>query len=271
MESKPNIPVVTFLTDFGYQDGSVGIMKGIILEVNRDIKMVDISHEIPQHDVRSAAFVIGQAYAYFPENTLHIIVVDPGVGTSRNILYVEAGYYKFLVPDNGVLQYVFECERVFRVINVKNQEFLLPEQSSTFHGRDIFAPVAAHIIDGVDPTLLGENIEPKAISLSSKPEIETDMIRGEINYIDHFGNLVSNISHETIIKLLKEKKKFRILLAEQQIDEISETFFSKPPGNLLAYLDSSGYLAFAINGQNAAEKMGISVGDHFEILYSLPD
>ena len=265
MTQKSTNPIITLLTDFGYRDGFVGVMKGVMLDISPKLKIVDLSHEINPHDIQSAAFVLGQSYAYFPENTLHVVVVDPGVGTDRNIIYVEAGYYRFLAPDNGVLQYIFQWEQIYRIFTVKNNDYFLPEQSSTFHGRDIFAPVAAHLMNGVDPKNFGDRIDAKNIVLPTKPEIEQDSIRGEIVYIDHFGNLITNISHELILNLLKKNKKFRIMLADQKIDEISPTFYSKPQGCLLAYLDSSEYLAFAINGQNAAEKMGISIGDRFEI------
>lgn len=266
MTQKPSIPIVTLLTDFGYRDGFVGVMKGVMLDVNPVVKIVDLSHEINPHDIQSAAFVLGQSYAYFPENTLHVVVVDPGVGTDRNILYVEAGYYRFLAPDNGVLQYIFKWEQVYRIIAVKNNDYFLPEQSSTFHGRDIFAPVAAHLMNGINPKNLGEMMDAKNIILPSKPEIEEESVRGEIVYIDHFGNLITNISNELILNLIKENKNLCIMLADQEIDKISHTFFSEPLGCLLAYLDSSEFLAFAINGQNAAEKMGISIGDRFEIV-----
>jgi len=265
MTQKSIVPIVTLLTDFGYKDGFVGVMKGVMLDINPELKIVDLSHEIKPHDIQSAAFVLGQSYAYFPENALHVVVVDPGVGTDRNIIYVEAGYYRFLAPDNGVLQYIFQWEQVYRIIAVNNNDYFLPEQSSTFHGRDIFAPVGAQIMNGLDPKNLGDEMDAKNIILPAKPEIELDSIRGEIVYIDHFGNLITNISHELILNLLKKDEKLRIMLADQEIDEISPTFYSKPQGSLLAYLDSSEYLAFAINGQNAAEKMGISIGDRFEI------
>jgi len=267
MEKKSPIPIVTLLTDFGYKDGFVGVMKGVMLTVNPKIRIVDISHEIPQHDIQNASFILGQSYAYFPENTLHIVVVDPAVGTNRDILYVEAGYYRFLVPDNGVLKYILQWERVFRMIRVQNSDYFLPEQSSTFHGRDIFAPVAAHLCNGLDPKLLGDKVEIKNDPLPANPDVDQESIRGEIVFIDHFGNLITNISQELLSGIIKDKKQFLISLADKQINEISDTFYSKPPGNLLAFLDSSEYLAFAINGQNAAEKMGISIGDRFEILF----
>ncbi len=267
MKSKHKIPAVTLLTDFGLKDGFVGVMKGVMMEINPDIKMVDICHDVPAQDIQSASFVLGQSYAYFPENTLHVVVVDPRVGTLRRIIYVEAGYYRFLAPDNGVLQYVFKWEKIFRVINVTNSDYFLPEQSSTFHGRDIFAPVAAHLTNGLDPKLLGDTVDAEVLKIASDPQSESDFIKGQIVHIDHFGNLITNVSNEMIHHILKEKKHFAINLADVKIEEISKTFYSKPIGCFLAYFDSCEYLAFAINGQNAAEKMGISIGDPFEIVF----
>ncbi len=265
MSNRTAIPVVTLTTDFGTRDGFVGIMKGVMLKIHPELKIVDISHEIPPHTVRSAAFVIGQSYNYFPENTLHVIVVDPEVGSSRKILYVEAGAYKFLVPDNNVLQFVLNREQASRVFAVTNSRYFLPKQSATFHGRDIFAPVAAHLARGLDPVELGEVCSDYRYTPPPAPRIEGNSIIGEIIYIDHFGNLMTNITEKQLRELLAGNRPFRITLAGKEITELSESFFAKKHGDLLAYIDSSQYLAFAINGENAAEKMGLSLGDRFEM------
>ena len=265
MEEKSKLPLITLTTDFGSKDGFVGIMKGVMLTICPTVQIVDISHEILPHDIRSAAFVIAQSYAYFPENTLHVVIVDPGVGGDRPILYVEAGTYRFLVPDNGVLQYILQWEKLSRVIQVTNPDFFLPEQSHTFQGRDIFAPVAAHLAGGLAPARLGEVVNDFQISLPPQPVVTDGGTNGEIIYIDHFGNLISNITREYLHEVQKKKKPYRVLLADEKISEISPTFSDKPFGNLLAYVDSSNYLAVAIAGQNAAQKLGVAVGDRIEL------
>jgi len=240
-------------------------MKGVMLTICPGLQIVDISHEILPGDIRSAAFVLGQAYTYFPENTLHIVVVDPSVGSGRPILYVEGGSYRFLVPDNGVLQYIFREEKVLRIFQINNREYFLPQPSHTFHGRDIFAPVAAHLANGVKPEQLGVVVKAYQQIIPPQPVVTDAIIRGEIIYIDRFGNLISNITRELMQDVLHKHMPVRILVADQEIKEISESFCAKPFGHLLAYIDSSDYLAVAINGQNAAQKMGISIGGTIEL------
>ena len=258
-------PVITLLTDFGHRDGFVGIMKGVILNIAPEANIVDISHEVPPHDVPSAAFVLGQSYSYFPAETLHVVVVDPEVGSPRKILYAEAGGYRFLVPDNNVLQFVLNRTPAKRVISVTNSEFFLPRQSATFHGRDIFAPVAGHLARGVDPQRLGEETREYRFVPPPEPRQEENFLVAEIIYIDHFGNLITNVREEKFRQLLTGGRGFRVRLAGKEITELSESFYVKKHGELLAYMDSSQYLAFALNGESAAEKMGISIGDRFEI------
>ncbi len=259
------IPLITLLTDFGQRDGFVGIMKGVILSIAPGARIVDISHEVPPHDIPSAAFVLGQAYSYFPEGALHVAVVDPEVGSSRKILYVEAGGHRFLVPDNNLLQFVLSRERAERVVHVTNSRYFLPKQSSTFHGRDIFAPVAAHLFRGVPAEDLGPPTEDFQFVPPPAPRKEDDSVIGEIIYIDHFGNVISNLHEEQLQSYMAEAKAVRFRIAGQIIPEISDSFYAKKHGELLAYLDSSGYLAFALNGESAAEKIGLSIGDRFEM------
>lgn len=257
--------IITLISDFGCRDGFVGIMKAVMLGIYKDIEIVDVSHEIPPYNVNSAAFVLGQSYSYFPENTIHVVVVDPEVGSRRKIVYVEAGAYRFLAPNNGVLQYIHYWEDIHLVVDVNNRDYFLPEQSSTFHGRDIFAPVAAHLARGLDPLKLGDQTSEFYTRLPPKPTVETKNIRGEIIHIDHYGNLVSNIPASSIDDLRNSDSDFCIEFAGYKIRELSESFYVKSQGELLAYIDSSKFLSFALNGQNAAEKMGLSIGDKVEI------
>jgi hypothetical protein len=265
MSAAKRIPLVTLLTDFGDRDGFVGVMKGVMLSIAPEMKIVDLAHDIPPHDVQSAAFVIAQSYAFFPEGTLHVIVVDPGVGSERRILYVEAGEYAFLAPDNGVLRFVASRERIRRIISVENRKYFRPELSYTFHGRDIFAPVAAHLARGIPPEELGTPATGVRFDPLPEPRVAGDSVIGEIVYIDRFGNLISNIDGTELQRLLTGYRRFVLKIAGRTVDRISRSYFDSQPGELLAYIDSSGYLAFALNGENASEKMGISLGDRFEM------
>ncbi len=258
--------IITLITDFSNRDGFVGIMKAVMLNICEGINFVDISHEINPYDIHSAAFVLGQSYHYFPENTLHVVIIDTTVGSERKIIYAETDKYRFLAPDNSILQYVHFREEFKRVIEVSNRNYFLPAQSSTFYGRDLFAPVAAHLVNGLDPLKLGEPFRDFIMDLPPRPVMEDTTIRGEIVYIDHYGNLVSNISQNLILDLISKETSFHIRFAGNEIGKISGSFYLGHSGELIAYVDSSKFLSFAMNGQNAAEKLGLTKGDRVEIV-----
>jgi S-adenosylmethionine hydrolase len=185
--------VITLITDFGTAGPYVGSMKGVILSIHPDARIVDIAHDIRPQDVDEAAFVLNRAYAYFPAGTIHVVVVDPGVGSDRAVLAVRTERYIFLAPDNGVLKYVFDACPDARVFRVTNQDFSLSPVSRTFHGRDVFAPAAAHLSRGVDIERMGEPFTEYVRGEVQRPEVRPREIRGEIVFIDGFGNGITNI------------------------------------------------------------------------------
>ncbi|MFQ6112525.1 MAG: S-adenosyl-l-methionine hydroxide adenosyltransferase family protein [bacterium] len=192
--------IITLLTDFGQRDGFVGTMKGVILNTYPDAKIVDISHDIEPQNLAAGAFVINTCYKYFPTGTVHVVVIDPGVGSKRRIICVAASGHFFLAPDNGVLKYIYdECPET-QVVEVTNRKLVLSQISHTFHGRDIFAPVAAHLAKGLDLKELGASIHDYDKGRLPVLEEAVDRIKGEIIYIDRFGNLISNIPADELDK-----------------------------------------------------------------------
>jgi S-adenosylmethionine hydrolase len=250
--------IITLTTDFGYQDPYVGIMKGVILGLCPETHLVDLTHGITPHSILEANFAIRGSYRYFPEDTIHVIVVDPGVGGERRILFVKASGHYFLAPDNGVLTGLLEGPEIPR--SVENKSLFLPEVSHTFHGRDIFAPVAARFAAGlIDPDELGPPVgDPLAISWS-EPSFDKDTLEGSVVYIDVFGNLVTNISSEHIKRL--GQGIHRVYLCGREIGEPQPSYSIKSKGSPLAIIDSSGHLEIAVNGGNAAEFFGVGTGD----------
>ncbi|MBM3253495.1 MAG: SAM-dependent chlorinase/fluorinase [Candidatus Omnitrophica bacterium] len=199
--------LITLLTDFGLEDEYIGVMKGVIKTINPNVEFIDISNEIPAWDIRRAAFYIGYSYKFFPRNTIHIIVVDPGVGTKRDIICVRASAQTFLAPDNGVLSVVLNKEKNAKIYKVSNKRYMLNWISSTFHGRDIFAPVAAHLSRGV----LLDNIGKRANTFKKLDRIEPlltkDRLTGEVIYSDRFGNLITNINFGTFNRFINPLRK----------------------------------------------------------------
>ncbi|MCD6166555.1 SAM-dependent chlorinase/fluorinase [bacterium] len=252
--------MITLLTDFGWQDGYVGVMKGVIWGINPNVQIVDFSHDIAPQDIDAAAFVLKISYPYFPKDTVHVVVVDPGVGSERQILGVktEAGY--FLAPDNGVLKYIFDELPRCQVISINQRRFFLSEVSQTFHGRDIFAPVAAHLSKGENFYNLGSPTKAFFKGTVWHPTRNKSSIEGRIIYIDRFGNLISNISKRLFDDLTK-RRTFVIQVGKWQLEQIIGSFVQGGKEHFLAYFDSSGFLGFSFYGANAQQKTGLKVGE----------
>lgn len=198
------MPIVALLTDFGWQDPYTGIIKGVLLNTNPDLSIIDITHSVPPQDIYAAAFFLGMAVPYFPTNTIFLAVVDPGVGTERAALVCKIGTQYFVGPDNGIFTLVLQNARacVDPIIShrITEKRFMLPQISQTFHARDIFAPVAAHLSLGTPLDAFGPKHEPILLSFSS-PQIHTDKIKGEVQYVDGFGNLITNIHRKHLNQL----------------------------------------------------------------------
>ena len=240
---------ITLLTDFGTADYFVGAMKGAILSVNPQAVIVDITHEIPAQDVAAGAFTLLAAYNTFPAGTIHVAVVDPGVGSSRRPIVVSAGGHLFVGPDNGIFTYVYDREVSFQTFHITATEYFRHPVSTTFHGRDIFAPVAAALSTGIDPSSFGAPIpNPIKIASSSEPHII---------HIDRFGNLITNITRDTFTEgttlVINDKpiSAFRNFFGEE-VGAADEPF---------AIWGSAGFLEIAVNGRSAAEVLGLKRGD----------
>jgi S-adenosylmethionine hydrolase len=261
--------VITLTTDFGMEDGNVGVMKGVIYGINPQARIVDLSHDIPPQDIASAAYVLRRAYTYFPPRTIHVLVVDPGVGSERRALAVDSRHALFVAPDNGVLTYVLQDlsdkgEKV-RLINVTNPEYWLPSVSRVFHGRDIFAPVAAHLSLGLDVSALGEPIDDPITLPPLRLQKTPGQITGQVAHVDHFGNLLTNVHHADLASLGNAPV---IRVAQTQITRLSQTFSQGQPGELIAYTDSSGHLAIAVVNGSAGRLLNAHVGDPVHVTTS---
>lgn len=257
------IPLITLITDFGLHDHYVGVMKGIMYGINPEVRIVDICHEVRPQDIFQAAFLLKASYKYFPKQTLHLVVVDPEVGTARRPILVSTESYYFMAPDNGVLSYIYQVESVGEVRELTASHYFLNPVSQTFHGRDIFAPMAAWLSRGVSPASLGDPItDYKRFQVPLPVLAKEDILRGRILYIDRFGNLVSNISREDFTTHMDRfpGKRFVIRVGDQNLTRLCQSYAEGNEGELIALFGSSDYLEFGLNKGNAAKTLGIQIG-----------
>lgn len=264
-------PIITLLTDFGTDDEYVGIMKGVILSVNPYANIIDISHHIDPQDLSQAAYLIKSCYGYFPEHTVHVVVVDPGVGSDRSIIALKMKGHIFLAPDNGVLTPLMDEGRIESIINVANSKYFLESVSQTFHGRDIFAPVAAYLSKGVEITKLGSPIDLKNMEKLSiqKPTIsDKSELVGTIIWSDRFGNLITNIDLDSIRKLGKKDlgKSLEVRIGENRIMGLSLSYNSVRLQSPLAIIGSRGYLEVAVNCGSAKHYFRVNKGDTVRVI-----
>ncbi len=256
---------ITLTTDFGLSDHYVGTMKWVILGIHPLATIVDISHEIRPFDLIEGAFTIAQAYRYFPKKTVHVVVVDPGVGTERRAILVEAAGQYFIAPDNGVLTMIYEAgEHTVRAIT--NREYFLKDVSQTFHGRDVFAPSAAHLARGAAPASFGEAIHDYIqLGLMKPQRMARRAWMGAVIKVDRFGNLITNLRAEDFPDL--GKRPLEISVGLQRISAFARTFGECAKGELFAYVGSSGYLEVAINQGSAAKTLGCGTGAPVELTF----
>lgn len=249
--------IVTLTTDFGLSDHFVGVMKGVILGIAPRAEVVDITHGIGAFQISEGAFVVAEAYRYFPKKTVHVIVVDPGVGTARRPILAEVAGQYFVAPDNGVLSLVYAREK-HKVREITAEKYFLKPVSRTFHGRDIFAPVGAHLAKGVPPARFGKRIPDYCRSQFAEP-VRTGkrFWQGAILKIDHFGNLITNF-HIAQFPVL-ETRPFQLSVGQAAITELKRTFAEagREPGLVVG---SSGYLEVVINQDSAARRLSVGVG-----------
>lgn len=253
--------IITLTTDFGSQDGYVGAVKGVILSINPKAEIIDISHQIPAHNVLAGAFCLFNSGSFFPEGTIHVAVVDPGVGGKRKAILIQTERYFLIGPDNGIFSLFLRTEKIKRMVSVTNPKYFLGKVSATFQGRDIFAPVAAYLSLGIEPKEFGLTLPE--IARLSLPGIEKRRggIIGQIIHIDNFGNLVSNVKAQE----LNEFKIMKIKVRKRTIPQLSRTFSEVKKGELLAYIGSSGFFEIGIREGNARLELDAKMGDQIEI------
>lgn len=256
--------IITLLTDFGVSDYYVGSMKGVILNINPNVHIVDITHEIASQSIEEAAFILKRSYAYYPQGTIHVLVVDPGVGSERAILAVQTERYIFLAPDNGALKYIFHTHPDAVVYRLTNSSFFLTKVSSTFHGRDIFAPVAAHLSKGCKLQTLGELFPNYIVGEIKMPVPELQGISGEIIYIDKFGNGVTNIEATS----LGDHEHVEIRVKSQLLKGVNRTYADVEAGEPLALIGSGGTLEISLHGSSVSEKLDLCIGDTVTVTFA---
>jgi hypothetical protein len=261
-------PIITLTTDFGGNDHFVGVMKGVILEIVPDAQIVDICHSVQAFDVLDGALTISQAYSYFPNRTVHVVVVDPGVGTARRPIVASCDKYHFVAPDNGVLSLVYAREERVHVRHITAGHYFLQPVSDTFHARDIFAPVAAWLAKEVDSLKFGDEIEDYVRFSAPKPKaVDGNRLRGVVLKIDRFGNIVTNITPQDVPMLFAaEAKGFKIVVGSREITEIHRTYAEGGPGEVFGILGSMGFLEIATNRGAAAQLTGVSKGNEVSII-----
>jgi hypothetical protein len=253
--------IITLTTDYGTNDHLVGTLKGVILKINPEVTLVDITHNVAPFDLLDGALAIGSAYAYFPPKTIHIVVVDPGVGTERRPLLVSAANQYFVAPDNGVLSVIYECERDNMVVRHANAEhYFLQPISKTFHGRDIFAPVAAWLSKGWQTASMGDEIQDfKRFALPRPKEVD-GVVKGVVLRADAFGNLITNFRAEDLPESAVSAGTIKLQAGNQAVTRLVDTFARGNNGEAIAYLGSSGYLEIGVNKGNAARTLGLGRG-----------
>lgn len=251
-------PLVTLTTDFGNGSPYVAAVKGVILTLNPEVRIIDLCHDIPAQDLRQTAFFLSATLPHYPPETLHVVVVDPGVGGQRSILYVEVAYLRLLAPDNGCWTWLLEGERRrMRVIRLTEKRFWRSRVSSTFHGRDIFAPVAANLSLGLDPRELGPLATDWVRLNRPTPRHHVNSVAGEVLFIDRFGNLITNVPGDV---LTRDDRPKRVCVADVEVPRIAGSYAETEPGTLLALVSSYESLEVAINQGDAARQLGASIG-----------
>lgn len=254
--------IVTFTTDFGLSDPFVGIMHGVVLNIQPETTIVDISHAVASYDIFDGAWTIAQAYRFFPPRTVHVVVVDPGVGSERRPIIVETDNYIFVAPDNGVLSLVERREEKFVVRHVTADRYFLQPVSQTFHGRDVFAPVAGWLSKGVAPAEFGPEISDYVrLPLRKVERVGENSLRGEVMKVDKFGNLITNIGEVDAPALFSHQVGgVSILIAGETITRICKSYAEGGDEELFAIVGSSGYLEIAARQASAAERLDATVG-----------
>ncbi len=256
-------PILTLTTDFGVADHYVGAMKGVILDICPQADIVDITHEVTPFEIPEGAYLIAQAYRYFPKKTVHVVVVDPGVGTARRPILMEAAGQYFVAPDNGVLSMIYSREK-HKIRLIANDRYFRKPVSRTFHGRDIFAPVAAHVCAGVPPARMGKLIADYLRPAFEKPQRTGKRTwNGRILKIDRFGNIITNLHVDDFPDL--ERRDFVMTIGPREISVLARNYAEAGQGELFVIVGSSGYLEVSVSQGSAARQIGCETGAAAEL------
>lgn len=260
--------LITFTTDFGLTEHYAGAMKGVIYSINPAAQIADITNAVQSFDILDGALAIAQAYSYFPKDTVHVVVVDPGVGGSRRPILAQAGQYYFVAPDNGVLSLVFEREERISVRHVTSEHYFRQPVSNTFHGRDVFAPVAAYVSKGVDAVKFGEEITDYVRFAAPKPKTAApNAWKAVVLKSDRFGNLITNITPADIPQLFDGAgRSFKISVGKAEISKLLPSYAAGGQGEIFAILGSSGFLEISCNRTAASRVAGADKGSEVNVV-----
>lgn len=264
----PRKPIITLITDFDINDHFVGTMKGVIYNINPDVEIVDITHRVASYDIFDAAFALAQSYRYFPSDTIHMVVVDPGVGTTRRPLLARSLAYKFVAPDNGVLSLIYEREENMEVRHVTSDHYFLNPVSATFQGRDVFAPVTAWLSKGVEADKFGDPITDFIKFSSPKPKLAAENhFKGVVLKVDKFGNILTNFRPEDLPQLFEENPApFKIVINQQEITRLNLAYSMGKASEVFAIVGSSGYLEICTNRGSAAKALNTNRGAEVDVI-----
>jgi S-adenosylmethionine hydrolase len=262
------IPIITLTTDFGVNDHFIGAVKGVILGIAPEAQIVDISHAVQPFDILDGALTISQAYSYFPSETVHMVIVDPGVGTARRPIILTADKHRFVAPDNGVLSLVYDREERISVRHITAQHYFRQPVSQTFHARDIFAPVASQLAKGVDVEKIGDEVTDYVRFAAPRPKpVDERTLRGVVLKVDRFGNLITNITQQDAPQLFGGAAgAFKIAIGKGQATSICNSYADGAPGEVFGILGSMGFLEIAANRGSAFQLLGAGKGSEVNVV-----
>lgn len=261
--------IITVTTDFGISDPYVGMMQGVILKINPHVQFVGLCYSIPAFSVAEAAFALNFGYRFFPKNTIHLVVVDPGVGTERKPLLVTTPNYSFIAPDNGVLSFIYSNEGKYQVREIANPKYFHHPVSDTFHGRDIFGPAAAWLSRGTSPEEFGPMLTEYERFETPEPGFENGVVSGQIMYIDRFGNLITNIGRQ-FLEECQEKagKVFYLQVGDLKIAKLVRSYRClEETAEPFMLFGGTGYLEAALYRQRASDVLGLGVGQKLHLVF----
>ena len=268
----PTNRLVTFTTDFGLNDHFVGTMRGVITSIHPTAQIIDICNNVQSFDILDGALTISQAYRYFPSDTVHLVIVDPGVGTSRRPLLVQTEKHIFLAPDNGVLSLVYEREERLSVRHITSEHYFLQPVSATFHGRDVFAAVAGWLAKGVEVAKFGDEISDYVRFATPRPKpISATQLKAIVLKADKFGNLVTNISERDVPALFKENPpEFKLTVGKAEVTKLKRTFAEGAAGEVFAVIGSMGFIELVANRGNASIAAQAGKGAEIQVTFAQP-